>query len=142
MTDVALKVQLKIGPATIEYEAPADAKLFHITQAEFIQMVMDLMDYVGTDEDPPDPPEVDIPYVPTTPYIPPYQPQPIGPIWNEPSLQPYYGTSTNTNEIKMEGTGSDGDSAFAEFAEEEPEGEPTGGTVVGRVAPVQEVKMS
>lgn len=118
MTDIELKIELKIGPATIMYEAPEGAELFHLDEAQFIQKVMDLMKYVGTPDAPP--------YSPT--------PSPLAP-------QTVRFESSDTEELitsmdepnDMEDFFPDDDEDGSEFPQ---------GRVVAKVAGIKEVRAS
>lgn len=56
MSDIDLTIKLKMGPTTINYKAPEGAQLYWTDEANFIQKVMDLMKFIGTEDDVPDDP--------------------------------------------------------------------------------------
>lgn len=59
--EVSVKIDMQVGPVKVEWEAPEGSELFHIDPGEFVQKVMQLMEYVGTADDPPDDPEPVLP---------------------------------------------------------------------------------
>jgi len=140
---IELTIKLKMGPTTINYKAEPGSELYWTDEAEFLQKVMELMKYVGTEDDVPEDPR---PAVAEHSYMP-------GTTFFQPQADPGY-TINNVSAFPVT-TGTDVEEEFDEEDEEgygglfyqdedaapESPGGPEGDSVA-RVAPVRPVRMS
>ena len=90
-TPVTMDIKVNIGPVTVRHKTDPESHLHHIDEAEFLQKVMELMKYIGPEDEPPeDPRPVHTPYVPPLTTSP-FQPQPYTPVWNINSAETHAG---------------------------------------------------
>lgn len=139
MNEVTLKIDLGVGPATIKYKAPEGARLFHIDEATFINKVMELMKYIGTEEEPPEaPPEPPEPRYPSITYSG-FSSEPLLGATSSP-----WGWQQSTPTAEVADADEDDpfydDEGFSGGGEEADV--PTGGVRVGRVSGIKEVRAS
>lgn len=133
MSEIDLTIKLKMGPTTINYKAPEGAQLYWTDEANFIQKVMDLMKFIGTEDDVPENPN---PHPPEIAYG---SPDAFAPIvtYAEPEELGSLAASGKVFE-------DDDDRTDAFYDDEMDEGsmDSVQGEVVGRVTGVKEVRVS
>jgi hypothetical protein len=134
MSEIDLTIKLKMGPTTINYKAPEGAQLYWTDEANFIQKVMDLMKFIGTEDDVPEDPN------PRQQEIAYGSPDAFGaPIvtYSEPEEFDSLAASSKVFEYDDDRTDAFYDDDMDEGSMDSPQGE-----VVGRVTGVKEVRAS
>ena len=132
VSDIDLTIKLKMGPTTINYKAPEGAQLYWTDEANFIQKVMDLMKFIGTEDDVPEDPN----------------PRPQEIAYGSPGAFAPIVTYSEPDEIgSLAASGKtfdDDDRTDAFYDDEMDEGsmDAPQGEVVGRVAGIKEVRAS
>ena len=133
MSEIDLTIKLRMGPTTINYKAPEGAQLYWTDEANFIQKVMDLMKFIGTEDDVPDDPN------PRPQEIAYGSPDAFAPIvtYAEPEELGSLSASSNVFEDDDDRTDAFYDDEMDKGSMDAPQGE-----VVGRVAGIKEVRAS